>query len=616
MQPGVDSPRRATQSQHEEVAARFLRVPVLIVGAGIAGLTSSILLSRMGVDHVLVERRRGVHGLPKAHILSAKTMEVLRQLGLDEAFYRAGGPLEGFSRFNWMTSLAGPTPLHGREIACVDAFGGGDDIVRYTAATPCQYTNLAQIQTEPMLNDEAKRLAPGRIRYGQELVGLSQDDSGVTARIRDVADESEWTVVADYVLGADGGRTVAREVGVGWVGEKELGNVLIVHFTAQLHPWIKDPRQAITVFLSPDNMEHGMWSGGLVKMGPNRWGNDAEDWVLHVAAVEPGVPKDESVVVEIIRTTLGIPDLEPVIHSVGRWLVGGVVAERLRVGRVFLLGDAAHQHSPVGGLGANTAVADAQNATWKVAQVVKGHADPELLHSYEAERLPVARNVVEQSSAALGRQIGDMIKVIPALGPGQAGWDALARFFADTPEGEEQRALMARTVREGNYGLRMLGLELGQQYVSGAVVPDGTEPRDNPDPVIEYLAEARPGHRVPHAWIDRGSIRSSTIDLARLDRFVLVTDPAGRRTWLQAIAAASDYADAPVDLVTIGEGGDYEDSMGNWAQLSGLLAGGALLIRPDSFVGWRAATRPEDAAGELTRVLLSITGRARVPTPA
>ena len=84
-------------------------------------------------------------------------------------------------------------------------------------------------------------------------------------------------------------------------------------------------------------MDHGLWSGGLVKMGPNRWGTDAEEWVLHVATAEPGVPKDESVVVEIIRNTLGIPDLEPVIHSVGRWTVGGVVAERLHVGRVLLL---------------------------------------------------------------------------------------------------------------------------------------------------------------------------------------------------------------------------------------------------------------------------------------
>ena len=156
----------------------------------------------------------------------------------------------------------------------------------------------------------------------------------------------------------------------------------------------------------------------------------------------------------------------------------------------------------------------------------------------------------------------------------------------------------------------MLGVELGQQYESGAVVPDGTAPRENPDPVTDYLPEARPGHRVPHAWIDRGRVRSSTIDLAQLDRYVLVTDPVGRKPWLQAIAAISDEVDIPVDLVTIGDGGDYEDSMGNWAELNGLSEGGALLIRPDSFIGWRCAILPEDPAAEIGHVLLAVTARA------
>jgi 2,4-dichlorophenol 6-monooxygenase len=615
MKSVTDTPRSGTHSQHEEVEARSLRVAVLVVGAGMAGLASSIMLSRMGVDHILIERRRAVHGLPKAHILSAKTMEIFRQLGLDEAVYRRGSPLESFSRLNWMTSIDGPTALHGREIGHVDAWGGGEDVVRYSAATPCRYTNLAQIQTEPLLNAEAQRLAPGRVRYGQELIGLSQDESGVTARVRDVAEETEWTVEADYVLGADGGRSVGPEIGVGWIGEKELGHVLIAHFSAQLHPWIKDPRTGITIFLSPDHMEHGMWSGGLVKMGPHRWGTDSEEWVVH-AASGPGIPKDESAVIETIRDILGIPDLEPVIHSVGRWTVGGVVAERLRVGRVLLLGDAAHQHSPVGGLGANTAIADAQNAAWKVALVVKGQADHDLLRSYEEERHPVARNVVEQSSAALMRQTTEITKVIDGIGPGEEGWNALERFYADTPEGEELRAEMARTFRQGNYGVRMLGVELGQQYESGAVVPDGTETKENLDPAVDYVAEARSGHRVPHAWIDRGQVRSSTVDLAQLDRFVLVTDPGGRRAWLQAIAAASERVDAPIELVTIGAYGDYDDSMCNWAELSGLHDGGAVLIRPDSFVAWRSPTMPEDAAGELCRVLLSITGRAPAPAVA
>ncbi|WP_382309787.1 FAD-dependent monooxygenase [Herbiconiux sp. UC225_62] len=613
MNPHVDSSTSAgTATKHATITARSRRVPVLIVGAGMAGLASSIMLSKMGIDHLVIERRRGVHGLPKAHILSAKTMEIFRQLGLDEKVYRAGGPVETISRFNWMTSLAGPTPLHGREIGHVDAWGGGDDVVRYSAATPSTYTNLAQIQTEPLLNEEAGRLAPGRVRYGQELLGLTQNESGVTAQVRDVADGAEWTIEADYVLAADGGRSVGPAVGVEWIGERDLGHILIVHFSAQLHPWIKDPRTGITIFVSPDNMEFGMWGGALVKMGPHRWGTDAEEWVVHVAS-PPGIPQDEAVVVETIRKTLGIADLEPVIHSVGRWRVGGSFAERLHVGRVLLLGDAAHQHSPVGGLGANTAIADAHNATWKVAQVIKGHAHPSLLRSYHDERHPVARNVVAQSSAALMRHTSEIARVIEGIEPGAGGWSAFERFYARTPEGEAMRAEMARAFDEGNYGVRMLGVELGQQYDSGAVVSDGTQAAENPDPAVHYIAQARPGHRLPHAWIDRAGTRSSTIDLAKLDRFVLVTDPAGRGAWLQAIAKAAERVDLPVELVTIGTGGDYEDSMGNWAQLSGLRLGGALLIRPDSFVGWRTPTVPEESGRELTRVLLSLTGQGEKP---
>ncbi|MET3354360.1 UNVERIFIED_ORG: 2,4-dichlorophenol 6-monooxygenase [Xanthobacter viscosus] len=568
------------------------------------------------MDHILLERRRAVHGLPKAHIVSAKTMEIFRQLGLDEEFYRRGGPIERFSRFNWMTSLAGPTPLHGREIGHVDAWGGGEDVTRYANATPCEYTNLTQIQVEPLLNEEAKRCAPGRIQYGQELLKLKQDDSGVTARVRNVENGVEWEVRSEFVLGTDGGRSVGREVGVGWVGQQELGQALIIHFSAQLHPWIKDPRQAITIFLSPDNIGHGLWSGALVKMGPTRWGTDSEEWVCHIGMPETGIPQDEAVVVDMLRTTIGIPDLEPVIHSVGGWSIGGVVAEKLHIGRILLLGDSAHRHPPAGGLGLNTAVADAQNATWKVAQITKGNATLELLHSYEEERLPIARTVVQQALTCLGRQTEEVAAVLRGFERGQAGWNALDRFFADSPEGEQLRTEMAQMFRKTNFGTRMLGVELGQQYVGGGIVSDGSRPKPNPDPIIEYVPEARPGHRVPHAWIYRGSQRKSTIDLAVIDRFVLVTQPTARREWLEAIAAAAGEVGTPIDLVTIGENGDYEDSMNNWAALNGLSEGGAVLIRPDSFVGWRTVALPKNPGQELTQVLTTILGKARALTHA
>lgn len=589
-------------------------VPVLVVGAGVAGLSASIMLSRMAVDHILVERRRAAHGLPKAHIISAKTMEIFRQLGLDNEIYRHGGPIERFSRFNWRTSLAGPTALHGREIGHVDAWGGGEDVARYASATPCEYTNMTQIQLEPLLNDEANRCAPGRVRYGNELLGLVQDESGVTSTIRNV-DSGEVSIIrSEFVLGADGGRTVGREVGVDWVGAQGLGQMLIVHFSAQLHPWVKDPRDGITIFLSPDSIGNGLWSGALVKMGPHRWGTDAEEWVSHLPMPETGIPQDESVVVDLLRTTFGIDDFNPVIHSVGGWTIGGVVAEKNQIGRVLLLGDSAHRHPPAGGLGLNTAVADAQNATWKIAQVVKGNATQDLLRSYERERLPVAATVVEQALACLGRQ-ADEIEAVLLQGyeMGKADWDAFARLFAESPEGQQLRIGMAQMFRETNFGTRMLGVELGQQYVSEAVVPDGTEPKPNADPTLEYVAQARPGHRVPHAWIDRNSQRKSTIDLAVMDRFVLVTQPAARQAWLEAIAATAREVDTPIDLVTIGGNGDYEDSMNNWAAVSELSGSGAILIRPDSFVGWRTAVLPDNPGRELTRVTASILGTHQAP---
>lgn len=594
------------------------RVPVLIVGGGVAGLSASIMLSRMGVNHILVERRREAAGLPKAHIVSAKTMEIFRQLGLDELVYRAGSPLDRMERFNWMTSLSGPTPLHGREIGYVDSWGGGDDVPRYARATPCVYTNLSQTKLEPMLFGEAERSAPGRVRYGQELLTITQDEDGAYATLRDVTSGREWSIEADYVLAADAGRTVGPQIGVGWIGEKQIGQAMIVHFSADLHSWIDDPRVGISIFLSPDNIGHGLWSGALVKMGPTRWGTDAEEWVCHVGVPEGGIPEDEAEVVSLVQKTLGVPeeDFHPVIHSVNKWSIGGDYADRLHVGRILMIGDAAHHHPPAGGLGLNTAVADAQNATWKIAQVVKGYATPSLLHTYEQERQPVARTVVDQAVSTLIAETDAIVGVLGRFEQGAEGWEALGRLFSANEEGERLRASMAKMFRETNFGTRMLGVELGQQYTGSAVVPDGTEPPANEDPIREYVASTRPGHRVPHAWIERESQRFSTIDLAKLDRFVLVVDPAARTEWLEAIAVAAKEVASPIELVTVGEHGDYLDVGHNWADVNGLGTGGALLLRPDSFVGWRCATLPANASGALTEAVCSLLGRVPSEFPA
>ena len=133
-------------------------------------------------------------------------------------------------------------------------------------------------------------------------------------------------------------------------------------------------------------------------MGPDRWGPDSEEWVFHLNYEnEDTRALDDAQVVANMKAALGLPDLEPKVHVVSRWSMEGILADRFRVGRVFLVGDAAHRHPPTGGLGLNSAIHDAHNLCWKLAAVLAGHAGDALLDSYEPERRAVDGRNVQRS---------------------------------------------------------------------------------------------------------------------------------------------------------------------------------------------------------------------------
>jgi 2,4-dichlorophenol 6-monooxygenase len=142
----------------------------------------------------------------------------------------------------------------------------------------------------------------------------------------------------------------------------------------------------------------------------------------------------------------------------------------------------------------------------------------------------------------------------------------------------------------------MLGLQLGFVYESGALVGDGREQTAHAGSVREYVPNALPGARVPHAWVRRAGVRISTLDLFAYDRFTLVSGPAGHH-WAQA-------GPIPIDHVAIGR--DVADEDGQWMKLLGIDAGGAVLVRPDQHVAWRSRHGVADSVGTLTRALGSI----------
>src|SRR5881397_27367 len=130
-----------------------IKVPVLIIGGGGCGLSASLFLSSLNVDHLLVERHASTSHLPKAHYLNQRTMEIFRQFGIAESVYAVGAPLGNFGKVRWRTSLSGDGDLDGRTFYTMDAFGGGSKHEVYVKDSPCLSCNYPQLRLEPLLRE-------------------------------------------------------------------------------------------------------------------------------------------------------------------------------------------------------------------------------------------------------------------------------------------------------------------------------------------------------------------------------------------------------------------------------------------------------------------------------
>jgi len=589
-----------------------IAVPVLIVGGGGCGLTSSILLSDLGVEHLLIERHEGTSLLPKAHYLNQRTMEVFRQHGLAESLYAVGTPPEQMGKVRWCTSLGGDDPLDGRTFYEMESFGGGVMTSRYALDSPSLSSNYPQIRLEPLLRAHAEQRAPGKIRFSHELTKLVQDDQGVTATINDRVNDRTLTVRAEFVIAADGGKTIGPMFGVEMQGLTGLARIASSHVTADLSEWWDDAC-LITWFINPD-MSGTFGSGAMVPMGPT-WGRHSEEWAIHFNA-DPNDPElfDEQTVVPHLRRLLKLPDVEFNVHRVSNWVLEAVLADRYQIGRIFLAGDAAHRHPPTTGLGLNTAIQDAHNIAWKLATVLAGHAGPQLLDTYALERRPVGmRNVDWAMFTAMNHSVLDAgMGFSPHMSP-SARRAAFERFFAETPMGATRRARAAEVFETQRMEFQAHDLEVGFAYSEGALVADDTPPPQHDPMGCIYRPTTRPGHRLPHAWLERNGARLSTHDLCGSGgAFLLITgrDGAG---WREAASEIGDAAGISIVSAAIGAGLAYTDCENGWAAVREIDDGGAILVRPDNHVAWRSrsmsATPHADIAAAFKAVLPPAPGR-------
>jgi hypothetical protein len=255
------------------------------------------------------------------------------------------------------------------------------------------------------------------------------------------------------------------------------------------------------------------------------------------------------------------------IDNVMKWEATAVTADKFRQGRTFLIGDAAHEMPPYGGYGGNTGIHDAHNLAWKLAAVLDGQAGDELLSTYEDERKPVAAFTVEQGYS----------RYVMRAAPFRAA-DGI-----ETP------------VPDAN-------IDLGYRYRSSAVIADA----DDDGAIQGDPRELRglPGSRAPHYELVRDGQKVSTLDFFQRN-FVLLTG-TGAGAWRESGEAAASEVGIGLDVYTVDAAMDPD---GNFAESYGITPTGAVLVRPDGFVAWRATTDGEAELHSVSAVLGSLLGQ-------
>lgn len=582
-----------------------INTDVLIIGTGPAGSATAALLSTYAVNNIAINRYRWLANSPRAHITNQRTMEVLRDLGRDvedEVYlFAAGQDLMGENIF--CESLAG------EEIGRMKAWGNHPlSKAEHQMSSPTKMNDLPQTFMEPLLFKTACERGT-QARMSTEYISHVQDADGVTTTCLDRLSGKEFTIRSKYLIGADGGKSlVAEHAGLPFEGKMAVGGSMNIHFRADLSKYVAH-RPSVLYWVMQPGADVGGIGMGLVRM-VRPWNEWLIVWGYDINGPAPEVTPEFAT--EVARQLIGDPTMEIDLIAANTWTVNNYHATQVSAGRVYCMGDAIHRHPPSNGLGSNTSIQDAFNLAWKLSMVLKGQAGEGLLDSYNAERAPIAKQIVTRAN----QSIADTGPIFSALGMDEGvSPEQMQKNLEARSEGTEaastQRDAIRKAIAYKKYEFDAHGVEMNQRYRSDAVAPDGQiEPDFQLDADLHYQPTTWPGARLPHVWLYRSDngAEASTLDLTGHGKFTLLTGLGGE-AWADAAKQVGDELGIEIVTQVIGPRQTYVDHSGDWARISEIEDNGVLLVRPDHHVAWRATRLPAAPAEELGRVMRQILDR-------
>lgn len=548
-----------------------LETDVLIAGGGPCGLMLANELGRRGIRCLVVDAKASTAFNPQANATQARTMEHFRRLGFAHEIRALGLPADH------PTDIAYFTRFTGHELARISLPTAAQAIDQVRSMTGSWSAaelphRVSQKFVEQALRRHAQAWPSNEVRYGWRLASFHDDGAAVSATVRRAEGGAAQQVVAKFLVGADGARSLVRQqLGIEWGGvsgiQREFmgGRMFAIYLRApQFVGALRQPRAWMYVAV---NHERRAFMASV---------DGVSEYAFH-AALRPGEDADgwtQADARRVFAQAVGA-DVPIEILSMGTWMAGhALVAREFQKGRVFIAGDAAHLFTPTGGLGYNTAVEDAVNLGWKLASVVRAQAPLALLDTYEAERRPLALR-----NTGFARRFADSVGLFAAK----------PLLEEASPNGDAERQLAAMHLhRHARLEFDIPGVTFGGRYDDSPIIAgDGAAlPPDEPN---TYTPTASPGGRPPHAWLDDGR---SLFDLFHAEWTLLSLGPRAPST--EAFEAAARSLALDLRVVRLPQ-----------PSLLELYEAPLALIRPDQIVAWRG-THAGDAPGVLWRV----TGRS------